>query len=138
MWRYSAAMGALRKIGVGGVVAVFLCAAWTPGVARAQQAGAIAPPQYWAPLQPPTFDAQAFNVPEAGRNSAVNFNKFRKEIPNVSVSDRVDLGGSMLRFDTSRSVAEGFTRAEAEPPGLLNKKKPAQNYFGLTLIAPHQ
>ena len=81
----------------------------------------------------PDFGTGGFSVPKPESDKA------------VALPDRVDLGGSVLRFDTSRDALAAAPKTgidEADQsvlnPGIRTRKdSPLQpSYFGLTLTTP--
>ena len=89
----------------------------------------------------------AFAAPAPGfRFDKFDAEKFYKKKPELQL-DRVDLGATTLRFDTSRNPIDFVPRAVTDAPDLsdvivaprLGKKRgsrPMQNYLGLTFITP--
>ncbi len=123
---------------------VVLAALAPAAIARADQM-AIAPP-------PPSFDVVApskhmLDFDAVKRSTIRNSGKFdnrkhQSEPSGVALPDRVDLGGSMLRFDADRSAVSRGPRVgvESHDPSFLSrstrKDEPGLNYFGLTLTTP--
>jgi hypothetical protein len=95
-----------------------------------------------------TLDPDLFKLPppapsvDLGKFGADKFGTGGSEF---TLPNRIDLGSSMLRFDTSRSAIDDGPRVGIDnaDPSLLNPRIPTRkdspltpNYFGLTFTAP--
>jgi hypothetical protein len=120
----------------GIVAGVFVFAAWQPPrPALAQPAPVtLSPDLYKLPPPAPNVDPGTFSA-----------DKFGNESPGFTLPDRIDLGGSVLRFDTRRSAVDSVPRVGIDnaDPALLNPGIPTRkespltpSYFGLTLTTP--
>jgi hypothetical protein len=88
-----------------------------------------------------TLDAKTFSLPP----SAFDKNKFNYAPPQPGASGfdpgRVDLGSSVLQFDTKRQQPDTRVGIEALDPKRLggiskDDSTPLPNYFGMTLSKP--
>ena len=138
---------AFRIACAAGIVAgVFAFAAsWPHEPALAAQATSTASSSADAPA---ALTPDLFKLPPS--TSSVDLGKFSTdkfgtEGAEFTLPNRIDLGSSMLRFDTSRSVIDNGPRVGIDnaDPSLLNPGIPTRkdspltpNYFGLTFTSP--
>jgi hypothetical protein len=138
-----------RIVPAGGIVAAILAIAalWPNKTVLAEQA-ASKPPSPLTSSAPGSLDANLFKIPQAapiGDFDKLKFGKSRQETPEFALSDRIDLGSHVLRFDTSRSAVDSIPRVGIDnaDPSLLNQAMPGAksspmmpSYFGLTFTTP--
>jgi hypothetical protein len=128
------------------IAVVFALAMLPPASAADKNKAAVAPSQF-GPAAPGSdlFDPALLNFSDAVTNyDARKFNtdKFQTDSPGVKLPTTIDLGKSMLRFDTSRNPGTRVGIDEKDPallnPGIpVRKDSPlTPSYFGLTITAP--
>ena len=130
------------------LAAIFMLAVWQPAHATDKDDMAVAPPpSHFEPaasgqnlLDPKLFKFSR-TAPTYDTGKMV-IERFEKEAPGVTLPTTIDLGKSMLRFDTSRNPGTRVGIDEKDPallnPGIpVRKDSPlTPSYFGLTLTAP--
>ena len=127
---------AVRQLRRGCVLAAFfMLAALAPsGALRAEPATASA------------LDAKAFNWPQPSSTlDRLDTDRFRRTAPESKPRDQLDLGGSQLRLDTSRTPVDLVPHALDDASDLGDvvvakhrghKHSRWRQYFGLTLTTP--
>jgi len=128
--------------------AIFMLAVWQPANATDKDEMAVAPPpSLFEPAAPgqALLDPKLFKFSRAAPTydtGKMVIERFEKESPGVTLPTTIDLGKSMLRFDTSRNPGTRVGIDEKDPallnPGIpVRKDSPlTPSYFGLTLTAP--
>jgi hypothetical protein len=149
--------GGQTTISGGFIAAVIILTAWPlvwpANYAALAEQPAVTPLAQSAPapfvpsIYYPNMLALAFAAPAYDFGKA-DPGKFRKDTPEFTLPDRVDLGNYMLRLDTSRTPTEFVPRASTDAPDLSDVIAPARfgkkhgrglrNYFGLTLTTATQ
>ena len=144
---------AVRLARGGCVLAAFLVLVALPphNAARGQQAAGAPPTQFApAPAAPPLLDPNLFRLPHSAPDydlDKLDLSRFRKDTPDFALPNRIDLGSSILHFDTGRKGIDSALRAGVDNGEMSNlnsvlpvpKQSPIlPNYFGLKLTAPTQ
>jgi len=115
--------------------------------AHSDEAAIAPPPSHFEPAAPgqKLRDPDLFKFSHAAPNNKTgkfNADKFQKDSPGVKLPTTIDLGNSMLRFDTSRSTGTRVGIDEKDPallnPGIPTRKDSplTPSYFGLTFTTP--
>jgi hypothetical protein len=132
----------------GGIIiaAFFVVCAWpATNAARGEQTSGAQP----APSDPALLDLNLSKFSNSGPDyglSKLELGKFRKDTPELAFPDSIDLGGHLLRLDTSRNVVDFVPRAVTDAPDLSDiimpvrsskkRSRSMQSYFGLTFTTP--
>jgi hypothetical protein len=116
--------------------------------ANAAHAQTTAESKIFAPISPPTFDADLLKTPQAAAPpdaASLKIEKSGNAAPAPSLPKGFDLGKYQLEFDSknSRDAAKSGLVTDSGETANLSKLVPGQkqdpvlpNYFGLKLSAP--